>query len=464
MSRPGPWRTGGAQHGEAESLIVNWNAARSWLGTVVRLALGAIWIWAAVPKLHSPRTFIEAVRAYDATPEWLSQAIAYGLPVLEFCIGVALIIGISARIAAAASGVLFLIFLIGIIQAAARGLELSCGCFGGGGETLSTQYTLDILRDIGLLVLAVYLVLWPFTQLSLEQYLARHDGVEVLSAKKMRSPEGRRKYNAMLETKRKAARDRALYVNSSIAIVVLLVSFIGIGVQANRAKIAGDLTATHATVANGVVYGAKAAATVDIYEDYQCPHCRDFEQNAATTLDADVKANLAQVRYHPMAFKDTSATPNYSTRAANAALCASDIGVDFFVKYHNYLFGKDASGKEIQPDESGPGRTDAQLVAYGKTLGVPAKQKTTFAACVQGEQHKALVQALTAEASKRGVSSTPTVFVNGKKLGSVDLATLKSAIAAADAKGPAPSPSPTGSASASGSPSTSATPSGTATP
>jgi protein-disulfide isomerase len=326
---------------------VNWNAARSWLGTVVRLALGAIWIWAAVPKLHSPRTFIEAVRAYDATPEWLSEAIAYGLPVLEFCIGVALIVGISVRIAAAASGVLLVVFLIGIIQAAARGLQLSCGCFGGGGETLSTQYTLDILRDIGLLILAVYLVLWSFTQLSLEQYLARHDDVEPLSAKKMRTPEGRRKYNAMLETKRKAARDRALYVNSSIAIVVLLVSFIGIGVQANRAKIAGDLSATHASVSHGVVYGKKAAATVDVYEDFQCPHCRDFEQSAASTLDSDVKANLAQVRFHPMAFLDSSANDDYSTRAANAALCASDISVDFFVKYHNYLFGKDSSGKEI---------------------------------------------------------------------------------------------------------------------
>jgi len=445
---------------------VNWNAARSWLGTVVRLALGAIWIWAAVPKLSSPRTFIEAVRAYDATPEWLSQAIAYGLPVLEFCLGVALIIGISVRIAAAASGVLFVVFLIGIIQAAARGLELSCGCFGGGGETLSTQYTLDILRDIGLLVLAVYLVVWPFTQLSLEQYLARHDEADPLSPKKMRTPEGRRKYNAMLETKRKAARDRALYVNSSIAIVVLLVSFIGIGVQSNRAKIAGDLSATNASVSNGVVYGKKAAATVDVYEDFQCPHCRDFEQSVASTLDSDVTANLAQVRFHPMSFLDSSANANYSTRAANAALCASDIGVDFFVKYHNYLFGKDSSGNEIQPDESGPGRTDAQLIAYAKAVGLPSKQKTTFAACVQGQQHKALVQALTAEASKRGVSSTPTVFVNGKKLDSVDLDSLKSAIAAADAKGPAPSPSPTGSAtgSATTSPSASVLPSGTATP
>ena len=107
-------------------------------------------------------------------------------------------------------------------------------------------------------MLAVYLIVFAYTQLSLEQLLARHDNVEAPSAKRMRTEQGRRKYNAMLEARRKQARDRALYINSSIAIVVVLVSFIGIGVQSNRAKISGDLTASHASVTNGVVYGKKA--------------------------------------------------------------------------------------------------------------------------------------------------------------------------------------------------------------
>ena len=81
-----------------------------------------------------PRTFVQAVRAYDATPEWLSKAIGYGMPVLELCLGVLLIVGIMVRIAAAVSALLLLVFLIGIIQAAARGIQLECGCFGGGGH------------------------------------------------------------------------------------------------------------------------------------------------------------------------------------------------------------------------------------------------------------------------------------------------------------------------------------------
>ena len=72
-----------------------------------------MWIWASVAKLKSPRTFVQAVRAYDATPEWLSKAIGYGLPVLELALGILLIVGIAVRLAAIVSAVLFVVFLIG---------------------------------------------------------------------------------------------------------------------------------------------------------------------------------------------------------------------------------------------------------------------------------------------------------------------------------------------------------------
>ena len=111
---------------------------------------------------------------------------------------------------------LFLVFLIGIIQAAARGIKLDCGCFGGGGFTDDgTTYTLDILRDLGLLVLAVYLVMWSLTRFSLEEFIGRHDYVEVPSAKRMRTEQGRRKYNA--EVREEASRRRARGTGGSTA-------------------------------------------------------------------------------------------------------------------------------------------------------------------------------------------------------------------------------------------------------
>jgi protein-disulfide isomerase len=438
--------------------------AQPWIGMVVRLVLGGVWIWASLAKLANPRAFVEAVRAYDVTPEWLSKAIGYGLPVLELCLGVVLVVGIMVRIAAAASGMLYLLFLIGIIQAAVRGIQLECGCFGGGGTTTTgTSYTWDIIRDLLLLAGAVFLVIWPMTQISIEWYLARHDYVAPPSAKRLRTPEGRKRYEAQLAVKRATAHSRTLYVDSSIALVIVLVSLIGIGVQANRAKIENLTVGTNVSVQNGVVFGKDAAAKVDIFEDFGCPICKEFENATSAQLQKDARANLAQVRYHPISILDRNSPNQYSTRAANAALCASDVSPDVFVAYHNILYGKDAAGNTVQPAEGSPGPGNTELISFGKQAGMKTSQITTFSDCVTTQQYKPLVEALTENGSKRGVSGTPTIFVTGKQLANHNASTLFNAIKAANvghtpspSKTPTPTPSPSVTTSATPSPSPSA--------
>jgi protein-disulfide isomerase len=190
------------------------------------------------------------------------------------------------------------------------------------------------------------------------------------------------------------------------------------------------------------VFGKPAAATVDIYEDFQCPICLQFEQATHTTLDKDVRANLAQARFHMMSFLDSSSSGNrYSSRAANAGICASDLTVDDFIAFHNVLYGK-LNGKQVQPAEGSNGRTDADLLKYAAAAGITGSAATTFDTCITSEKHKALVQAITDQASRDGVNGTPTIKVNGKKI-TATLAGLKKAIAAADAKGPKPDPSKT---------------------
>ena len=152
-----------------------------------------------------------------------------------------------------------------------------------------------------------------------------------------------------------------------------------------------------------------------------------------------------------MAFLDSASSGNrYSSRAANAALCASDVSVADFVKYHDVLYGKDSSGQQVQPAEGSHGRSNTQLLDYAKQAGIKGNDLTTFQSCMSGEQHKSLVAAITDKASQRGVSGTPTVMVNGNKLGSVDKASFDAAVAKAAAKAStSPSPSPSGSTSTS---------------
>jgi protein-disulfide isomerase len=199
---------------------------------------------------------------------------------------------------------------------------------------------------------------------------------------------------------------------------------------------------------------------VNVYEDFQCPHCLAFEEQVGAKMQADVRANKAQIHYHTMAFLDASSNGNhYSTRAANAALCASDISVDEFIKYHNLLYGK-INGHLVQPAEGSNGRTNAQLISYAQHIGISGQQLTTFSQCVDTQKHAALVAAITDDASQAGVNATPTILVNGKSI-QPTLAAWNAAVAAALKHGPAPHPSVTPSSSASSSaspaPSSSAT-------
>jgi uncharacterized membrane protein YphA (DoxX/SURF4 family) len=148
---------------------------REWIGTAARLVTGVVWIWAGAVKLGDSYTSVQAVRAYDLLPESLVEPVGYLLPVLEVVVGVALVAGLMTRGAAVLSSLLFVAFIIGIASAWARGLEIDCGCFGGGGydPDAASQYPWEIARDVALLVASLFLVRWPHTRLALDSRLFR---------------------------------------------------------------------------------------------------------------------------------------------------------------------------------------------------------------------------------------------------------------------------------------------------
>ncbi|CAN5631219.1 hypothetical protein BH11ACT8_BH11ACT8_16110 [soil metagenome] len=149
--------------------------ADAWLGTVARIMVGGIWVYAGAIKLPDPAGSIEAVRAYDLLPQSLVEPIGYLLPPLEVVLGAALIIGVMTRGAAFLSALLLLAFIIGISAAWARGLEINCGCFGDGGANVdaSLQYPWEISRDVALLALSLALLGLHRTRLALDSVLFR---------------------------------------------------------------------------------------------------------------------------------------------------------------------------------------------------------------------------------------------------------------------------------------------------
>jgi uncharacterized membrane protein YphA (DoxX/SURF4 family) len=148
---------------------------KAWVGLVVRLVLAGVWLSAGVIKFEDDAGTVRAVRAYDLLPESFVPTFGHLLPVVEIVVGGLLVLGLLTRGTGVVSGLLLLMFIFGISSAWARGLQIECGCFGGGGlkENATAGYLRDILRDIGLVLLSCWLVWLPRTRLSLDGVLFR---------------------------------------------------------------------------------------------------------------------------------------------------------------------------------------------------------------------------------------------------------------------------------------------------
>jgi len=145
-----------------------------WLGLAVRLTLGVVAGWAGIAKMMDLPTSVRAVRAYQLLPEAIVPAVGYALPMVEIILGLLLITGLLTRYVAAVQGLIMAGFVFGISMAWARGLNIDCGCFGGGGELDESQeaeYLIPLLRDVGLVIGAGYLVWFPRTRFSLDEAL-----------------------------------------------------------------------------------------------------------------------------------------------------------------------------------------------------------------------------------------------------------------------------------------------------
>jgi uncharacterized membrane protein YphA (DoxX/SURF4 family) len=142
-----------------------------WLTLLSRLILGGVLFAAGALKIGNLQKSAMAVRAYEMLPVELANFLGYALPWIEIGIGLLLIVGASVKICGLLGAFTMFAFIIAIAQAWARGLSIDCGCFGGGGtiDPEETKYLSEIIRDIGLLAMGVFLYYFPKGKLSLDR-------------------------------------------------------------------------------------------------------------------------------------------------------------------------------------------------------------------------------------------------------------------------------------------------------
>jgi protein-disulfide isomerase len=207
----------------------------------------------------------------------------------------------------------------------------------------------------------------------------------------------------------------------TIGIVVIVLALIAVGGYA--IKSASDKTAKETDVVTpkgatddyGITYTAEDAGgqagtdpvEVVIYEDFQCPVCKAFEQANGAFLDDAVKKGDITIEYRLLAFLDRASPNKYSSRAGSAALCAFESGGgEDYKKVASMLWAN-------QPAENTAGPEDPALVDQLKQAGVSGD---TVESCVIKNRFVPWLEKATEASRDAKVTGTPTVRINGKNV------------------------------------------------
>ena len=133
-----------------------------WLTVRVQIALGAIFVAAALPKIADPPSFAHMIYNYRILPGSLINLSALVMPWVELLAGLCLILGVWTRSARWIVGLMLVVFMIAISINLFRGNAIDCGCF----DTSAANKTYDerirdmwivILRDAGMLIMIAQL-------------------------------------------------------------------------------------------------------------------------------------------------------------------------------------------------------------------------------------------------------------------------------------------------------------------
>lgn len=211
-----------------------------------------------------------------------------------------------------------------------------------------------------------------------------------------------------------------------LGLVVLVVAVVLIFLEGQKTPMekvdnfpAGVVEQTGIPVGADGVAGTEneGAKTLDVYVDYMCPICGQFESLNGASITEMREASDITLVVHPVSILDRlSEGTEYSTRAASAAAWVADRAPEQFNAFHEALFAS-------QPEENTPGLSDEQLAQVAEQAGVPADVATGIA---DGEAHETFgewVEAATESATTdpdlagdRGFG-TPRLQIDGELWG-----------------------------------------------
>jgi protein-disulfide isomerase len=152
---------------------------------------------------------------------------------------------------------------------------------------------------------------------------------------------------------------------------------------------------------------AAGKPVLQIWEDFQCPACGQFEAAFSSTINKIAEEGTARVIWRSTSFLDSNFPGDNSKRAAAAWGCAID--ADKKIEYHDTVFAN-------QPANEGDGWSDAQLIQIGKDVGIAEDKQAAFEQCVNDRKYVKWANNGTDEFRNSSVPGTPALYLNGEEL------------------------------------------------
>jgi protein-disulfide isomerase len=141
---------------------------------------------------------------------------------------------------------------------------------------------------------------------------------------------------------------------------------------------------------------------VDVVFDYLCPYCKMFEEQVGPALDEARANGQVNVVVSPLGYLDTFSTTAYSSRAAQAAVAVAAVDPASFDAFDQLLW-------DNQPEEGGPGLSDAELADLAASAGVARAAIDRFGC---GEYATWVKNATQSVVDTEGFSGTPWVLIS----------------------------------------------------
>ncbi|MFC2085020.1 MauE/DoxX family redox-associated membrane protein [Bacteroidota bacterium] len=132
---------------------------------IARILLGFTFIIAGIEKISYPEDFATSISNYKVFPIYSINIIAITIPWIELISGLLILYGIAIKENAFIINILLITFIMLIMMAIMRGLDIECGCFG-------TRYgqkvgILKILENSGFLFLGLMIMFFDSNKVTM---------------------------------------------------------------------------------------------------------------------------------------------------------------------------------------------------------------------------------------------------------------------------------------------------------